>query len=55
MTALHPGVTREQVAEATGWDVRFADDLATTPPPTDEELSVLRDLHARTEAAHSGD
>jgi glutaconate CoA-transferase, subunit B len=53
VTALHPGVTRDQVAAATGWDVRFADDLATTPPPTAEELEVLRDLHARTDAAHA--
>ncbi|MBY5164256.1 CoA-transferase subunit beta [Salsipaludibacter albus] len=53
VTALHPGVTRDQVAAATGWAVRFADDLATSPPPTAEELQVLRDLHARTEAAHA--
>ena len=35
---LHPGVTREQVIAATGWAVRFADDLATTDEPTDAEL-----------------
>jgi glutaconate CoA-transferase, subunit B len=54
VTSLHPGVTREQVVDATGWQVRFAAGLGTTPAPTDEELSVLRDLHARTEAAHRG-
>ena len=42
--ALHPGVTREQVVAATGWDVRFIDDLATTDEPTDEELDTLRTL-----------
>ncbi|MFA9430242.1 CoA-transferase subunit beta [Egicoccus sp. AB-alg2] len=54
VTSLHEGVTREQVAEATGWPVRFADEVATTPPPSDEELRVLRDLHERTEQAHAG-
>jgi glutaconate CoA-transferase, subunit B len=54
VTSLHPGVDRDQVRAATGWDVRFAEDLATTEPPTNEELSVLRDLHARTQRAHAG-
>lgn len=52
--ALHPGVTREEAVAATGWDVAFADDLGETAPPTDEELRVLRELHARTERAHAG-
>ena len=30
VTALHPDVTVEQVAAATGWAVRFADDVTTT-------------------------
>jgi glutaconate CoA-transferase subunit B len=55
VTALYPGVTREQAQEQCGWQLKFAADLAETPPPTDEELTVLRDLHARTEAAHGGD
>ncbi|MFA9444083.1 CoA-transferase subunit beta [Egicoccus sp. AB-alg6-2] len=53
VTSLHEGVTREQVAEATGWPIRFATRLATTPPPTAEELHVLRDLQERTERAHA--
>jgi len=54
VTSLHEGVTRERVEAATGWPLRFADDLATTPPPTAEELRVLRALHERTERAHAG-
>lgn len=54
VTSLHPGVTREQVIEATGWEIRFADSLDTTPPPTTEELTVLRELKARTAAHHAG-
>jgi glutaconate CoA-transferase subunit B len=52
VVSLHPGVTRERVQENCGWPVRFAEALAETPAPTDEELGVLRDLHARTRAAH---
>jgi glutaconate CoA-transferase subunit B len=54
VTSLHPGVGRDDVAEATGWRLRFADDVDATPPPTAEELSVLRDLHRRSGEAHAG-
>lgn len=52
VTALHPGVTRDQVAANTGWAVRFVSNLSTTEPPTEHELSVLRELQARTARAH---
>lgn len=52
VTSLHPGVSRQDVVDATGWAVRFADDVTETPAPTPEELEVLRDLHARTAKAH---
>ena len=52
VTSLHPGVTREQVVAATGWAIRFADQLSTTAEPTETELTALRDLEARTAAAH---
>jgi glutaconate CoA-transferase subunit B len=51
VVAMHPGVSREQIADSTGWPVKFVAKVADTPPPTSEELSVLRDLHARTKAA----
>jgi len=44
LTALHPGVTVEQARAATGWPLAVADTLATTQPPTEEELAVLRKL-----------
>jgi glutaconate CoA-transferase subunit B len=50
--SLHPGVTRSQVQSATGWDVRFADEVTETRPPSPGELGVLRELHARTARAH---
>ena len=52
VTQLHPGVTREQVRKAAEWEIRFAPDVRETPLPTDEELSVLRDLLHRTAVAH---
>ncbi|WP_367717969.1 CoA-transferase subunit beta [Nitratireductor sp. GISD-1A_MAKvit] len=54
VVSLHPGVTRDQVQETCGWSVTFADGVEETPPPTELELATLRDLKARTEAAHKG-
>jgi glutaconate CoA-transferase subunit B len=42
LDSLHPGATLEQVRETIGWEPRITDDLATTPPPTDEELRLIR-------------
>lgn len=52
LTALHAGVSVEQVQEATGWPLKIAPALQVTVPPTQLELAALRDLHARTAAAH---
>lgn len=52
LVATHPGVTVEQVAAATGWPLKVADEVATTTAPTHNELSTLRELHARTQEAH---
>ena len=46
-------MTRAQVQDNTGWPVKFAAQVAETPPPTARELEVLRELHARTNRAHS--
>jgi len=52
VTSLHPGVTREQVQDNAGWTVRYANDVAETPAPTQQELEILRELNARTARAH---
>jgi glutaconate CoA-transferase subunit B len=52
VTSLHPGITREQVRQNTSWEVRFADTVVETEPPSTGELEVLRELHARTARAH---
>ncbi|HEV2700360.1 MAG TPA: CoA-transferase subunit beta [Steroidobacteraceae bacterium] len=51
-TSLHPGVTQEAARAACGWPLRFSDRLTTTAEPSAEELRVLRDLQARSSAAH---
>ena len=52
VTELHPGVTAEQVQRATGWAIRFSENLRVTTPPTPEELATLRALQQRTAVAH---
>jgi glutaconate CoA-transferase subunit B len=42
--ALHPGVTREQVQDNTGFPLIFDDETGVTAPPSDQELKVLREL-----------
>lgn len=54
LTTLHPGISAERVRESTGWELKMARDLEITPEPTARELAALRDLHARTAAAHGG-
>jgi len=55
VVSIHEGVTREQISANTGWPLRFADTVARTPPPDETELTVLRDLQARTARAHAGE
>ena len=43
LRSLHPGITLEEAREATSWDLRVAEDLAETPPPSDEELRLIRE------------
>lgn len=52
VVATHPGVRREVIIENCGWTPRFASDLTETAAPSDIELAVLRDMQARTRAAH---
>jgi len=44
LTALHPGVTLEQAQEATAWELKVADELETSDAPSEDELSLLREL-----------
>jgi glutaconate CoA-transferase subunit B len=43
LESLHPGARLKEARATVGWDLRVADDLAATPPPTHEELRLVRD------------
>ena len=47
LTAVHPGVDTDDVVDATGWELRVADDVRETAAPTGEELDALRALESR--------
>ena len=42
LDSLHPGATLDQVRETIGWEPKLADRVATTPPPTEDELRLIR-------------
>jgi glutaconate CoA-transferase subunit B len=43
LMTMHPGVTLDDVRANMGWEPKVADDLAETPPPSDEELRLIRE------------
>lgn len=55
VTSIHQGVSCDEIIANCGWDIRFADHVVETPAPTENELHVLRDIHARTKRAHQGE
>jgi glutaconate CoA-transferase subunit B len=54
VVSTHRGVRRVLVQETCGWKVRFAERLEETPPPTELEITTLRELQARTQKTHTG-
>lgn len=44
LASIHPGVTVDDVVAATGFTLTIPDDVPTTRTPTDEELTLLRDV-----------
>jgi glutaconate CoA-transferase subunit B len=47
LTHVHPGIDPDRAREATGWDLRVADDLGETEPPRQRELEALRALRTK--------
>ncbi len=43
LVSLHPGVTLGTVKENIGWDVKSARELSETPPPSPEEIRIIRE------------
>jgi glutaconate CoA-transferase subunit B len=50
LTSVHPGRTADEARAATAWPLRVADDVATSDPPTEAELTALRSLKTAIEA-----
>jgi glutaconate CoA-transferase subunit B len=47
LVATHPGTSVDDAVAATGWDLRVADDVRETEPPSDGELRALRSLRTK--------
>ncbi len=47
LTECHPGVSAEQVREATGWELALSPALRESEPVSEEELGALRELLGR--------
>jgi glutaconate CoA-transferase subunit B len=43
LDSLHPGATLDEARTTIGWDLRVSPELATTPPPTEDELRLIRE------------
>jgi glutaconate CoA-transferase subunit B len=48
LKSVHAGNTAEEVQRHTGFDLGITGDVPQTPPPTDEELTVLRERIDKT-------
>lgn len=44
LAGINPGVTVDAVRENTGWEVRVASELTRILPPTEAELTLLREV-----------
>jgi glutaconate CoA-transferase subunit B len=42
LRSVHPGVTVEEVREATGFELEVPDEVPTTAEPTAEQMDLLR-------------
>jgi len=44
LTHIHPNIEVENVIESTGWNIKIANQLMVTDPPTEKELEAIRSL-----------
>jgi len=42
LDTIHPGSTVDDIRAQTGWTLRLAEGLSETPPPTEQELAMIR-------------
>ena len=50
LTQLHPGVEPSRAREATGWELRIAQDVRESAAPNTAELTALRSLRTKGDA-----
>jgi glutaconate CoA-transferase, subunit B len=43
LASLHPGISVDHARDNAGWPLRVRDDVRSTPEPTPEELSLIRE------------
>ncbi|HEX8100758.1 MAG TPA: CoA-transferase [Actinomycetota bacterium] len=43
LASLHPGVKLDQIRDATSWELDASEEAEETPPPTPEELRLIRE------------
>ena len=43
LDSLHPGATLDEARATIGWDLRVAPTVGATPPPSADELALIRD------------
>jgi glutaconate CoA-transferase, subunit B len=44
LASYHPGSSIDEIRNLTPWDLNVADDVHETPPPSDKELKVIREI-----------
>jgi glutaconate CoA-transferase subunit B len=44
LLTLHPGVTVDEVRQASEFEILVPEDVTTSPEPTDEQLRILREI-----------
>lgn len=44
LDSYHPGHSVDEILEATPWELKVADDVHETPPPTAEEIRIIREV-----------
>jgi glutaconate CoA-transferase, subunit B len=47
LDSVHPGISLEDVQKEVSWDLKVSPDLKTTPPPTQQEVDIIRILDSQ--------
>jgi len=46
LSSVHPGVTVEDVQKEIGWELKLAEQIETTEPPSEKEVEMIKLLDA---------